>query len=102
MFYVSIGLIAISVIILAIDFFQKKEEETIRTGITTVIDFAKMTPEQIAQFMDRVKDMSSAQIETLLGGQYAKTIKEAKRHTGGKATKISSKTKKEGKKGRKA
>lgn len=34
--------------------------------IKIILDFTKMTPKQIAVFMKELKDMSSAQIETLL------------------------------------
>jgi hypothetical protein len=100
-FYVGLVLFFIAVGILIWDSFRKKpEEKTISKEIIVALDFSKMTPKQIAEFMDRLKDMSSAQIETLLGGQYAEAIKKATKHTKEKAE-ISSKTQKEGKKGRK-
>jgi 2-polyprenyl-3-methyl-5-hydroxy-6-metoxy-1,4-benzoquinol methylase len=103
-FYVSFVLFFVAMGILIWDFFRKKpdEERTISKEVIVALDFSKMTTKQIAAFMDRLKDMSSAQIETLLGGQYAEAIKDITRHTKGKETKTSGATKKEGKKGGKA
>jgi hypothetical protein len=63
------------------------DTETDVKKIEIILDFAKMTPKQIAEFMDRLKDMSSAQIETFFEEHYAKTVKEETKHTKGKTTK---------------
>jgi len=100
MFYVALILLFVVAGIIIWDFFRKKPEEAvISKEIIFALDFAKMTPKQIAAFMDRVKDMSSAQIETFFGGQYLEVIKEATKHTKIKTIETPSKTKKENKKG---
>jgi len=95
MFYVSFVLLVVALGIFIWDFFREKEEEkSMPTGATITLDFTRMTPKQISDFMDRLKDMSSAQIGTLLGGQHAKAIKETVKHAKEKG-KASSKAERE-------